>query len=137
MAAASQSYCLTALVSDFDDDGWPDIFVACDQTPSLLYMNQHDGTFSEEAVLRGAAFNADGKAMSGMGATAADYEHTGRPGIFRSNFSDERETLYRNRGRANSTTPPLRPAWRAIPDSSAGDAPFSISTTTDGKTCFW
>ena len=57
VAAASQSYCLTALVSDFDDDGWPDIFVACDQTPSLLYMNQHDGTFSEEAVLRGAAFN--------------------------------------------------------------------------------
>jgi hypothetical protein len=63
-------------------------------------MNQHDGTFSEEAVLRGAAFNEDGKAMSGMGATAADYEHTGRPGIFRSNFSDERETLYRNRGKA-------------------------------------
>ena len=100
VAAPSQSYCLAALVSDFDDDGWPDIFVACDQTPSLLYMNQHDGTFSEEAVLRGAAFNEDGKAMSGMGATAADYEHTGRPGIFRSNFSDERETLYRNRGKA-------------------------------------
>jgi len=100
VAVASQSYCLTALVSDFDDDGWPDIFVACDQTPSLLYMNQHDGTFSEEAVLRGAAFNEDGKPMSGMGATAADYEHTGRPGIFRTNFSDERETLYRNRGNA-------------------------------------
>ena len=100
VAAPSQSYCLGALVSDFDDDGWPDVFVACDQTPSLLYMNQHDGTFSEEAVLRGAAFNEDGKAMSGMGAAAADYEHTGRPGIFRSNFSDERETLYRNRGKA-------------------------------------
>jgi hypothetical protein len=98
VAGPGQSYCLTALVSDYDNDGWPDIFVACDQTPSLLYMNQHDGTFAEEALLRGAALNDDGKAMSGMGATAADFAHTGAPSIFRSNFSDERETLYRNRG---------------------------------------
>jgi hypothetical protein len=98
IAEPHQSYCLSALVSDFDGDGWPDIFVACDQTPSLLYMNQHDGTFAEEAVLRGAAYDDNGKAMSGMGATAADYDHSGWPSIFRSNFSDERETLYRNRG---------------------------------------
>ena len=98
IADPDQNYCLTALTGDFDGDGWPDIFVACDQTPSLLYMNQHDGTFAEEAVLRGAAFDENGKAMSGMGATAADYLHTGWPSIFRSNFSDERETLYRNRG---------------------------------------
>jgi hypothetical protein len=95
----NQNYCLTALTGDFDGDGWPDIFVACDQTPSLLYMNQHDGRFEEEALLRGTAFNEDGKAMSGMGATAADYMHTGWLSIFRSNFSDERETLYRNRGK--------------------------------------
>ena len=99
IAEPRQSYCLSALVSDFDGDGWPDIFVACDQTPSLLYMNQHDGTFAEEAVLRGAAYDDNGKAMSGMGATAADYDHSGWPSIFRSNFSDERETLYRNRGK--------------------------------------
>jgi hypothetical protein len=92
------SYCLTVLTADFDGDGWPDIFVACDQTPSLLYMNQHDGTFSEEAVLRGVAFDDNGKAMSGMGATAADYDHSGATSIFRTNFSDERETLYRNNG---------------------------------------
>ena len=95
-----RSYCLTTLAADFDDDGWPDIFVACDQTPSLLYMNQHDGTFAEEAVLRGAAYDENGKSMSGMGATAADYDHTGALSIFRSNFSDERETMYRNRGKA-------------------------------------
>lgn len=98
IAEPGQNYSLTALAGDFDGDGWPDIFVTCDVTPSLLYINQHDGTFAEEALLRGAAFDENGKAMSGMGATAADYNHTGWQSIFRSNFSDERETLYRNRG---------------------------------------
>ena len=98
VGAPSQSYCLSPLTGDFDGDGWPDIFVACDQTPSLLYMNRHDGTFSEEALLRGAAFDENGKAMSGMGAAAGDFTHSGWESIFRSNFSDERETMYRNRG---------------------------------------
>ena len=98
--APMQSYCLTALTGDFNDDGWPDIFVACDQTPSLLYINDKNGAFEEDAVLRGAAFNENGKAMSGMGASAADYNHSGHLSIFRTNFSDERETLYRNQGAA-------------------------------------
>jgi hypothetical protein len=95
-----QSYCLSVLTGDFNQDGRTDIFVACDQTPSLLYINRGDGTFSEEALLRGAAFDENGKAMSGMGAASADYDGDGKPDIFRSNFSDERETLYRNRGAA-------------------------------------
>jgi enediyne biosynthesis protein E4 len=99
IADADRSYCLTPLTGDFDGDGWPDIFVACDQTPSLLYINHRDGTFTEEGVLRGAAYDDNGKALSGMGATASDYNHSGWQSIFRSNFSDERETLYRNRGR--------------------------------------
>jgi enediyne biosynthesis protein E4 len=98
IAGPSQNYCLGVLVGDFDGDGWPDIFVTADVTPSLLYMNQHDGTFSEEAVLRGVAFDENGKAMSGMGVAASDFTHTGWPSIFRANFSDERETLYLNRG---------------------------------------
>jgi hypothetical protein len=98
IAGTSQSYCLSALVGDFDGDGWPDIFVTADVTPSLLYINQHDGTFSEEALLRGVAFDENGKAMSGMGAVANDFTHTGWQSIFRANFSDERETLYENRG---------------------------------------
>ena len=95
-----QSYCLGVLTGDFNQDGRTDIFVACDQTPSLLYINRGDGTFSEEALLRGVAFDENGKAMSGMGATSADYDGDGKPDIFRSNFSDERETLYHNRGGA-------------------------------------
>jgi len=95
-----QSYCLGVLTGDFNQDGRTDIFVACDQTPSLLYINRGDGTFREEALLRGAAFDENGKAMSGMGATSADYDGDGKPDIFRSNFSDERETLYHNRGGA-------------------------------------
>ena len=98
IAEAHQNYCLSVVVSDYDNDGWPDVFVACDQTPSLLFVNQKNGTFAEEAVLRGVAFDDNGKAMSGMGATAADYDHKGWLSLFRTNFSDERETLYRNRG---------------------------------------
>jgi hypothetical protein len=91
-------YGLGVLTGDFNNDGWPDIYVACDQTPSLLYINNGDGTFEEEALLRGAALDEHGKALSGMGAAAADYDHDGWLDIFRTNFSDERETLYRNRG---------------------------------------
>jgi len=98
ISAPDQNYALGVLTGDFNQDGLVDIFVACDQTPSLLYINQGNGKFTEEAVLRGAAFDENGKAMSGMGATAGDYDGDGRPDIFRSNFSDERETLYRNRG---------------------------------------
>jgi hypothetical protein len=94
-----QNYSLGVLTGDFNNDGLVDVYVACDQTPSLLYINQGDGTFVEEALLRGVAFDENGKAMSGMGATAADYNGDGWLDIFRSNFSDERETLYRNRGR--------------------------------------
>jgi hypothetical protein len=94
-----QNYSLGVLTGDFNNDGLVDIYVACDQTPSLLYINQGNGKFAEEALLRGVAFDDNGKAMSGMGVTAADYDGDGWLDIFRSNFSDERETLYRSRGR--------------------------------------
>jgi hypothetical protein len=93
-------YGLGVLTGDFNEDGLPDIYVACDQTPSLLYINKGGGKFEEEGVLRGAAYDQDGKAMSGMGVTAGDYAGDGHLSIFRSNFSDEFETLYRNRGGA-------------------------------------
>ena len=94
-------YSLSVLTGDFNEDGLPDIYVACDQTPSLLYINKGHGKFEEEGVLRGVAFDQNGKAMSGMGVAAADYTGDGHLSIFRTNFSDEFETLYRNRGGGN------------------------------------
>jgi hypothetical protein len=94
-------YSLSVLTGDFNEDGLPDIYVACDQTPSLLYINKGNGKFEEEAVIRGVAFDQNGKAMSGMGVDEADYVGNGHPSIFRTNFSDELETLYRNNGNGN------------------------------------
>ncbi len=101
IAAPDGHYGLGVLTGDFNEDGRPDIYVACDQTPSLLYINKGDGKFEEEGMLRGVAFDDNGKAMSGMGVAAADYTGDGHLSIFRSNFSDEYETLYRNRGGGN------------------------------------
>jgi hypothetical protein len=91
-------YALSVLAGDFNGDGLPDIYVACDQTPSLLYMNKGRGKFEEEGLVRGAAFDQNGKATSGMGLDVADYAGDGHLSIFRTNFSDEFETLYRNDG---------------------------------------
>lgn len=100
IAGPSRNYALSVLTGDFNHDGLTDIYVACDRTPSILYINRGDGTFRDEALARGAAFDDNGKALSGMGVAASDYDGDGWTDIFRSNFSDERETLYRNRGNA-------------------------------------
>jgi enediyne biosynthesis protein E4 len=91
-------YGLSVSALDFDDDGWPDIYVACDSTPSILYHNNHDGTFTDVAVLAGAAFNEDGMEQAGMGTTVGDFNGDGRLDIFKTNFSDDTSTLYRNNG---------------------------------------
>src|SRR5690606_10655500 len=98
VAAPDRNYALGVVTGDFNGDGWTDIYVACDRTPSLLYINQQDGTFEDEALLRGAALDENGQALSGMGVAAADFDGDGFSDIFRTNFSDERSTLYRNRG---------------------------------------
>ena len=93
------NYSLGVLTGDFNGDGLTDIYVASDQTPSILYINRGNGKFVDEALMRGVALNDNGRALSGMGVTAADYLHDGLLSIFRTNFSDELETLYRNQGK--------------------------------------
>jgi hypothetical protein len=92
------SYGMGAASADFDNDGWPDIYVACDTAPSQLYRNNHDGTFSEIAVPAGCAFDENGVALSGMGVGIGDYDSDGSLDIVRTNFSDQVTTLYRNNG---------------------------------------
>jgi enediyne biosynthesis protein E4 len=89
-------YCFSVSTLDYDDDGWPDIYVACDSTPAVLYHNNHDGTFTDKAVNSGAAFNEDGREQAGMGSTIGDYDGDGRLDIFKTNFSDDTPTLYHN-----------------------------------------
>jgi len=91
-------YAFTALAGDFDNDGWPDIYVACDSTPSILYHNNHDGTFSDVAIPSGCAYNEDGQEQAGMGASVGDYNCDGWLDIFKTNFSDDTASLYRNNG---------------------------------------
>ena len=91
-------YGFTPLIADFNNDGWPDIYVANDSTPSRLYENNKNGTFTEVGVLNGVAYNADGREQSGMGADVGDYNGDGLLDIVKTNFEQDTSTLYRNRG---------------------------------------
>jgi hypothetical protein len=92
------TYGLGVLVADFDNDGWPDIYVANDSTSSALYKNNHDGTFTEIGIQAGVAYSADGKAQAGMGVSAADYDGDGLLDIVKTNFAGDTSSLYRNLG---------------------------------------
>ena len=91
-------YCFSVTTLDYNEDGWPDIYVACDSTPSALYRNNHDGTFKDVGADSGVAFNEDGREQAGMGSTAGDYLGDGHIDLFKTNFSDDTATLYRNHG---------------------------------------
>jgi hypothetical protein len=101
VAAAAGSYPMTAVAADFDNDGWPDIYVACDSTPSWFFRNQHDGTFREEALERGVALSEDGMEQAGMGVAVGDSTLDGNLDIFKTNFADDTNVLYRNDGKGN------------------------------------
>jgi len=87
-------YGLTAVAADFDDDGWPDIYLACDSTPSLLLRNNHDGTFSEEGLERGVALNEDGMLQAGMGLGIGDLNLNGSLDIIKTHFRDDTPAVY-------------------------------------------
>jgi hypothetical protein len=99
VAAASGSYPMTAVAADYDSDGWPDVYVACDSTPSWLFRNQRDGTFREEGLERGVALSEDGLEQAGMGLGVGDYDLDGRLDIVKTHFSDDTNVLYRNDGK--------------------------------------
>jgi hypothetical protein len=92
---------MTVACADFDNDGWPDIYVACDSTPSFLFLNNHDGTFREEGLIRGVALNEDGMEQAGMGIGIGDFNHDGNLDIFKTHFADDTSILYRNDGKGN------------------------------------
>ncbi len=108
VSAAKGSYGLTAVAADFDNDGWPDIYVACDSTPSLLFRNNHDGTFAEEGLERGVALNEDGQEQAGMGLGIGDFACDGNLDILKTHFTEDTPALYRNNGKGDFQDVTLR-----------------------------
>src|SRR5579864_186982 len=101
LSGPAQCYGMTVVAADFDEDGWQDIYVACDSTPSLLFMNNHDGTFREEGVLRGVALSDDGMEQAGMGLGVGDFDLDGHLDLFKTHFAEDANGLYHNDGKGN------------------------------------
>ena len=99
IAAVKPGYPLTAVAADFDGDGWQDIYVACDTSPSLLFRNNHDGTFTEQGLESGVSLSEDGKEQAGMGLGIGDFEPDGSLDIFKTHFRGDTQVLYRNNGK--------------------------------------
>jgi hypothetical protein len=91
-------YALGVLTLDYNRDGWPDLYVACDSAASILYRNLGNGTFEDTGLASGTAFNEDGEPQAGMGVAAGDYDHDGLLDILKTNFSDDSPNLYHNNG---------------------------------------
>ncbi len=91
-------YGLGVVWGDYDNDGWPDLYVANDAGPNYLYRNKHDGTFEEVGLMLGADLSGDGQELGSMGVDMGDYDHEGRLDIFVSEFVDQSDTLYHNNG---------------------------------------
>ena len=100
---ATAAYGLGVLWLDYDGDGCEDLYVADDSSPSLLYHGDCKGGFTEVGMDAGVAYSADGRDQAGMGVDAADYDHSGRQSIAKTNFSDDHNNLYHNDGDGNFT----------------------------------
>jgi len=101
VAKCKGSYCMTTVAADFDNDGWPDLYVACDSTPSFLLKNNHNGTFTDIGLESGVALNEDGMEQAGMGLGIGDYNLDGNLDILKTHFADDTVVLYRNDGKGN------------------------------------
>jgi len=98
IAKPERTYGFTPCVADYDNDGWLDIYVANDSTPSLLFKNNRNGTFTEIGLLAGVAVDENGSSQGGMGVDAGDYDRDGFLDIIKTNFSDQTTSLYHNQG---------------------------------------
>src|SRR5581483_10939240 len=103
IAALKGSYPMTVTAADFDGDGWPEIYAACDSTASFFLRRNPDGTFTDIGLESGVALNQDGMEQAGMGIAIGDYNCDGRLDIFKTHFADDTCILYRNDGRNNFT----------------------------------
>ena len=99
VAEAQGFYAFTAIVADLNEDGWPDLYVASDSTPSLLFRNDKNGTFSEIGTEAGVAFNEHGFEQGGMGLALADFNLDGHIDLLKTNFAGDHPNLYVNRGK--------------------------------------
>src|SRR5690606_17941804 len=90
------SYGFAVVTTDYDADGYVDLFVANDSNPNFLYRNLGDGRFESVGLLAGVGVNADARAQAGMGADAGDYDGDGRPDFVLTAFAHDRNTIYRN-----------------------------------------
>jgi hypothetical protein len=105
---AAPTFGLTAMAADYFGSGWPDIYVASDSTPSLLFRNQRDGSFLEQGLQLGVAVNEDGTEQSGMGLGLGDFDTDGELDLLKTHFSGDRAVLYRNIGRGGFEDVTLR-----------------------------
>ena len=101
LAKVKGSYFMTSVVADFNEDGWPDLYVACDSTPSYLLRNNGDGTFTDVGLESGVALNEDGNEQAGMGVGIGDFNLDGHLDIFKTHFADDTCVLYQNDGKAS------------------------------------
>ena len=101
IGAVPPGFGLTAVAADFDGDGWQEIYVACDSTPSFLFHNRGDGTFSELGLQSGLAVNEDGNEQAGMGIAIGDFDVDGKLDVLKTHFAEDTAALYCNAGKLN------------------------------------
>ncbi len=124
-------YSITAVSYDFDNDGWPDIYIAVDSQPSVLFQNNRDGTFTDIAVGAGCAYSDGGHEQAGMGVAVADYDCDGHFDIFKTNFADDTSNLYHNEG-GRTYTDVTFPAGTGVNDQYVGWGCGFIDYDNDG-----